>query len=303
MRRRLVIGLAVALALAAGARWLPLRALFSDSESAAAGRSPQGEAAAEGALPAREPLAAPRGALFAAPPPPKAAAAAAAAEIKPTAPPVPYRVAGTIVQDGATKVVLARGERLLVIDEGDTLEGGYHVDKVGGDEVTLVYMALGTRERLRVATAAAEAPLPSAPAAAGGSLPPGRLRWEGPEQVKAGTPFNLALKLTSNEPLQATPLQLEYDAQALEAVAVRPGKFFGPDASFSYRINPSGSIVVRPVGPAAAAADAELIIVTFKPVRAAPAAEVRIVALQLQRAAGAPIPAEPLAAFRTAIIP
>jgi len=56
----------------------------------------------------------------------------------------------------------------------------------------------------------------------------------------------VALKLTSDQPVRASPLQLSFDAKLLEAVAVRPGGFFS-DGSFTYRVNPGGSIfVARP---------------------------------------------------------
>jgi hypothetical protein len=131
---------------------------------------------------------------------------------------------------------------------------------------------------------------------------PAQLRWDGPPSVKTGSVFNLALKVTSDQPVRAAPLRVSYDALLLEPVAVRPGKFFAADASFSYRIDPSGSIIVSASGAGAAAADAELVILSFKPVRAAAAAEVNLAALQLQ-GSGRAVPNDPIAAFRTAITP
>lgn len=311
MRRKLLVGVAVVAAALAGARWLPLPAQFSASAPPAATKAPSAESPADvkaherfDALPARAPLGQPHGALFAAPaPPPKPPAPAPVAEAKPVPPPMPYRVAGTMVHGGVSKVVLAKGDRVLTVEEGDTLEGGYRVDGIGPEEITLVYVPLDLRERLSLASGAVAA-TPSAPASAGGSLPAAQLRWEGPERVQAGNTFTLALKVTSNEPLRAAPLQVSYDAQLLEAVAVRPGRFFAGDASFSYRVNPAGSIFVGASGAgSSAAADAELVILTFKPIRPSAAAEVRIASLQLQGAVGKPIAAEPVPAYRTSITP
>ena len=310
MRRKVLAGLLIAGALIVAARWIAQPSMFSPS-GAGPSRSAEAPAAKPqaherfAALPARAPLGPPRGALFAAPPPPspKPVAAAPAEPAKPAPPPMPYRVAGSVSHDGVTKVVLAKGDRVLTVEEGDKLDGGYRVEKIRADEVTLVYEALGMSERLAVAGAAAGSAPASAPASAGGSLKPAQLRWVGPGQVKAGSVFTVALRLTSSEPLRASPLELQYDAQLLEAVAVRPGKFFGGDASFSYRINPAGSIVVAASAPGASASDDELVVVSFKPIRPATAAEVRIGALQLQRPAGAALTAEPLAPFRTAITP
>lgn len=305
MRRRVLIGVAVLAAAAAVAHWLPMPAFVPEQVTAA--HSPQ-PAAPEGkpeerlsALPERAPLGAPRGALFSAPPPPKPAPkpAAQVAEPKPVPPPMPYRVAGRIVHNGANKVVVAKGERVFTVAEGDKLEGGYRVERVSADEITLVYEPLGMSERLAIAAAPA-APR-TAPASAGGSVRAAQLHWDGPERVKAGSVFELALKVTSSEPVRSAPLRVSYDPQLLEPVAVRAGKFFGADASFSYRIDPSGSILVSASGASAPADDAELVILSFKPVRAAPSAEVKLAALSLQRGAGVPLPSEPLGAFRTAI--
>ena len=305
MRRRLLLGLVVAAVAALGLRWLPLPTPVSEPVTSAA-NPPQAvpEKKSEerfAALPERAPLGEPRGALFATPPPPPKPARkpAPVVETKPVPPPMPYRVAGKLVHNGVSKVVMLKGDRVLTVQQGDTLEGGYRVDKIGTDEITLVYEPLGTLERLAVASAAA--PTPNAPASAGGSMRPAQLRWDGPESVKAGSVFNLALKVTSDQPVRGAPLRVSYDALLLEPVAVRPGKFFA-DASFSYRIDPSGSIIVSASGAGAAAADAELVILSFKPVRAAAAAEVKLSALQLQ-GSGRAVPSDPLAAFRTAITP
>jgi hypothetical protein len=255
------------------------------------------------ALPARAPLGELRGALFAAPAAPKPAVAAPPPPAQPSAPPMPYRVAGRVMHDGITKVVLAKGDLVLPVEQGETLEGGYRVDAIGADEITLVYLPLGIRERLPVAASiSGEAPA-GTPAGAGGSPRPAQLRWEGPERVQAGNAFNVTLKVTSDEPLRASPLQVTFDAQVLEAVAVRPGKFFGADSSFNYRVNPQGSIFVGASGQGSVAADAELVILTFKPIRPAASTEVKISSLVLQGAIGKSIVVEPVSAYRTSITP
>ena len=310
MRRKLILGLSVAAVAALALHWLPLPALVSDPAPTAAPQiqnSPQESNPTDrfAALPDRAPLGEPRGALFATPPPPAPKPARKpepVVEPMPVPPPMPYRVAGKVVHDGVSKVVVLKGDRVLTVQQGDTLEGGYRVDKIGADEITLVYEPLGTLERLAVASNSAAAPTPNAPASAGGSMRPAQLRWDGPESVKAGSVFNLALKVTSDQPVRGAPLRVSYDALLLEPVAVRPGKFFAADASFSYRIDPSGSIIVSASGAGATAADAELVILSFKPVRAAAAAEVKLSALQLQ-GSGRAVPSDPIAAFRTAITP
>jgi hypothetical protein len=263
------------------------------------------------ALPSRDAIGKPRGELFGfrswAPSRPVARAGPAAAPAAPTPPPMPYRIAGQVVHDGTARVVLARDDRVLTVREGEMLDDNYRVESIKADGVTLVYLPLGVREQLPVTAAlkldtpavATASAAPETSSAAGGSRP-AQLRWEGPERVQAGNNFNVALKLTSDQPVRASPLQLSFDAKLLEAVAVRPGGFFS-DGSFTYRVNPGGSIFVGASGTGGAAADAEFLIVTFRPIRSG-AAELKLSSLVLQGATGRAIAHEAPAAFRTAII-
>ena len=268
------------------------------------------DAAAPGrfeALPARESLGATRGELFSArswtpPAAPAAAAAGPTVSTPPAPPPMPYRVAGQVMHDGSAHIVLARGDAVLVVREGEVLDGGYRVEAIRSDRVTLLYEPLGTRNDLPiVGVEIPPAATASAPAATPVAQSPAQLRWEGPARVQAGTTFNVALKLTSEEALRATPLQLSFDAAVLEPVEVRAGRYFS-DGTFSYRVNPSGSIFVGASGKGSSANDAELVILSFKPIRSGTTAELKLSSVLLQGAAGRPIAPDPPAAFRTALI-
>ena len=208
------------------------------------------------------------------------------------------------MHDGAARIVLARGDAVHIVQEGERLEGGYRVESIRSDRVTLIYEPLGTRNELPVlpidAPKAAEAPKAAQPPARADSRP-AQLRWEGPERVRAGTAFNVALKLTSNEPLHASPMQLSFDASLLEPVEVRAGRYFS-DGMFSYRVNPAGSIFVGASGKGSAAADAELLVVRFKPIRSGVTAELKLSSVSLQSVAGRTIAHDQPAAFRTAIL-
>jgi len=266
-------------------------------------------------LPSRDGLSGPRGELFGSNAPPVRAAPkhktpveAAAPPPAPVAPPMPYRVAGQVVHDGPPRVVLARDDRVFFVREGDMLEGGYRVESIKSDAVTLVYTPLDERQTLAVASAL-QVPVvpPSASASAGrgakqvaaGGGRPAQLRWEGPASVTAGNEFEVALKITSDKLVRGSPLQLSYDAKVLEPVAVRAGEFFA-EGSFTYRVNPSGSITVGAFGKGDVPDDAEFVVVTFKPIRAGATTELKLSSLVLQGAAGAVVH-EPLAAFRTSI--
>lgn len=134
------------------------------------------------ALPAREPMAAPQGELFGPrswTPPAPAQARARKPALKPSAPPMPYRVAGQVTREGGTRVVLAKADRIYEVREGDTLEDGYRVESIKPDAVTLVYLPLAHRERLLVTGAALslESGRASSAEQASVSLPPSAVTW------------------------------------------------------------------------------------------------------------------------------
>ena len=304
-----IIGWVIALG-AVGAAALLVPEPSSETADVSAGpvqaqKSSQARSAgAEGrfeALPSREPLGERRGDLFSArswappPAPARVATAAPAPSAGPTVPPMPYRVAGQVMHDGAANVVLARNDRVYIVREGEELDGGYRVESIQPDRVTLLYEPLGVRNELPVLK------LETPPAQAAADARPAQLRWEGPERVQAGTAFNVALKLTSKEPLRASPLQLSFDAALLEPVDVRAGRYFA-DGMFSYRVNPAGSIFVGASGKGAEAADAELLVVRFKPIRAGATAELKLSSVSLQSHSGQAIAHDQPAAFRTAIV-
>jgi hypothetical protein len=155
---------------------------------------------------------------------------------------------------------------------------------------------------------AASAPIPTSSVVGtdpGAAKQPARLLWAGPQQVKLGARFDVALRVTSSQPLHASPMLLRFDPAYLEFVAAKPGKFFGGgDRIFSYRANPDGSIFVGASGQAAmSAADAELLVLTFRPLKSAPAAELSVASMSLQGATGQAIAFGQPEAFRTAIAP
>jgi hypothetical protein len=94
-------------------------------------------------LPQRSALGEPAGDLFGSqswqPPPPKVGAAPA----KPVAPPVPYRFAGKLMQNGELQIFLSKGDAPIPIKQGEILDGAYRVESITEDRVTLVYVPLG----------------------------------------------------------------------------------------------------------------------------------------------------------------
>ena len=316
-RKNKVLGWTLAAAAAGGVWLFADRSAPPASDSQPVATAPKSEPrSGEGALtlPPRAGLSGLRGELFGTSPPPVHRApkpktpveAAAPPPPAPVAPPMPYRVAGQVVHDGPPRVVLAREDRVFFVREGDLLEGGYRVESIKSDAVTLVYTPLDERQTLAVASALQVPVVAPTAAAAGrgakqvaaGEGRPAQLRWEGPARVTAGSEFEVALKITADKLVRGSPLQLSYDAKMLEPVAVRAGEFFA-EGSFTYRVNPSGSITVGAFGKGDVPDDAEFVVVTFKPIRAG-AAELKLSSLVLQGAGGAVVH-EPIAAFRTSI--
>jgi hypothetical protein len=323
VRKKTILGLAALAGIAAAAAVLLLEQAAAPDHSVAPAAAIEGggSRSAESrfaALPPREGLSRQHGDPFGVRSAPAHRAAAAgpaqaapAAPPVPTAPPMPYRVAGQLVRDGVPQVVLARDDRVMIVREGQVLDGGYRVESITPGGVTLVYTALDARETLPFSSVLpAPKALAGAPAAnerkaaahepRSAAAQPATLRWEGPEQVQAGSNFNVALKITSHQVVRGSPVQLSFDAKLLEPVAVRAGDFFA-DGSFTYRVNPGGSIFVGAFGNGAVAADAEFLVVTFKPIRSGGVAELSISSMVLQGAAGSSVVHEPVAAFRTSI--
>lgn len=249
-----------------------------------------------------------RGELFGAPPPPPPPVVAATpAPVVAVAPPLPYRFAGRVRKGAEEEFLVSKGDLIIPVRAGDVLDGTYRVVAAKADGIELVYLPLGTSERIAVSSVLDMDPPP--PAIAAPALPaveaydgkPAQLRWEGPKQVRAGAAFDVALRVSTQQPLRAAPLQLRYAPGVLEAVAVKPGAFVG-EGSFAFRVSPDGAIFV---GASAAApapgADAELVVVTFRPLKAGTTAEVSMSALSLQGAAGRAIAHEQPAVFRAAI--
>lgn len=94
--------------------------------------------------------------------------------------------------------------------------------------------------------------------------------WLGPQQVKAGEQFQLAIQLNSNGGLRGMPFQLAYDTSALRVVDVVEGDFFnqnGGQTSFSSNVDiTNGKIFIGVVrsGADAVSGDKKLAVITFK---------------------------------------
>src|SRR5258705_495498 len=119
----LVFGAAAAAA--AAAAWLPLPAtspVATERDAKAEKRAHSSQAESRfAALPQRDSIAKPASPIFFAQSwnaAPQNAAAQTAHVAPPAAPAMPYRVAGSVFQDGARQIILARGDAVLTVREG-----------------------------------------------------------------------------------------------------------------------------------------------------------------------------------------
>ncbi len=266
---------------------------------------------AELELPARRALSRARGELFGAPPVTvQKAAPVASAPPAPAAPPVPYRFAGRVLKGAEEEVLVSKGELVFPVKVGDTLDGAYKVASISAERIELVYLPLGTADRIVVTSALEAERAPSALGAVSAPAPapapalddrPAQLRWEGPDRVQAGSSFSVALRVSTKEALRAAPMQLRFEPGVLEALEVRPGKFFD-QGNFAYRVNAQGSIFVGATAPGGAPGrDAELLVVTFKSIKAGATAELNVTSLSLQGVAGRMVAHDRVATFRVPI--
>jgi hypothetical protein len=91
-------------------------------------------------------FAAAAGALFAArswqPPPPPPPPPG-----KPSAPPLPFKYAGKLIEDKTVRVFLTQGNTTTLVAQGDTL-GNYDIERVTTSSVALLYRPLREKQTL-----------------------------------------------------------------------------------------------------------------------------------------------------------
>jgi hypothetical protein len=135
---------------------------------------------------------------------------------------------------------------------------------------------------------------------------PARLKLEGPGQAQLGAEFDVALKITSTVPVSAWPMQVGFDPEVVEMVAVRPGAAVSSAQArdFSFTLIRNGTISIAASNPVAAPlADAQVVELTFRPLQPGTTAEVWISALRLQDAAGRALDYDVISPIKIPVIP
>jgi len=75
---------------------------------------------------------------------------AAAKQAAPVTPSLPFRFAGRLYQNGGIQTYLARGDDVFPVNVGDALQGGYRVESIGDEKVTLVYLPSQARQAVEM---------------------------------------------------------------------------------------------------------------------------------------------------------
>lgn len=70
-----------------------------------------------------------------------------AAPAPPSPPPLPFRYLGRYTAD-APLVVLTKGDAMFLAKAGDTLDGGWRVDSIGGPAIQLTYLPLQVKQSI-----------------------------------------------------------------------------------------------------------------------------------------------------------
>jgi hypothetical protein len=67
----------------------------------------------------------------------------------PTAPPLPFTFVGRYSDAGSQMIILAKGDRIYTVAEGDVIENTYRVEKLTSGKINLTYLPLNIAQSLR----------------------------------------------------------------------------------------------------------------------------------------------------------
>jgi hypothetical protein len=81
---------------------------------------------------------------------PARARQAPAAAPAPSAPPLPFRYIGQLIEDGKLEIILLRGSEHLTVAEPGALDAEYRVDALSESSIAFTYLPLNTRQTLDI---------------------------------------------------------------------------------------------------------------------------------------------------------
>ncbi len=67
---------------------------------------------------------------------------------------MPFVYIGMYVDEGRETVMLMRGEQLLLVKQGETIDNTYRLERVTADRIELTYLPLGMRQSVHTHDAA-----------------------------------------------------------------------------------------------------------------------------------------------------
>lgn len=111
----------------------------------------------------------------------------------PKVPVMPYRYAGKVLHEGRMKIFLAKGDEVIAIRKGDTLDRVYRVQSIEKTRITLLYLPLARRQTIPVDSAlplaGAQAAPDTAAESSAGESPPSSARASPPSSARASPPM------------------------------------------------------------------------------------------------------------------
>jgi hypothetical protein len=152
------------------------------------------------------------------PPPPMPQAPPPAARAKPQAPPFTYSYVGRMEEDGVTRLLLARGDALVIVSPGEKIEGGFRVDRIDDDSITVSHAGTRTTRKLSLDMLAAQR-APAARAAPTNGLAPSQPGY-GSVQPQSVDPPIPEPAITAPEPMP--PMQPAFVPPAPAALPPSP---------------------------------------------------------------------------------
>jgi hypothetical protein len=84
---------------------------------------------------------------------PKARPEQAASAPPPSAPPLPFSYSGRVIANGKTETFVMRGNELLSIAPGASIDGEYRVESISESSIVFTYLPLKTHQSLELAEA------------------------------------------------------------------------------------------------------------------------------------------------------
>jgi hypothetical protein len=84
------------------------------------------------------------------PPPPPPVVAPPPPPPPPTAPPLPFTFMGRYVDGGKPVIFLTAGDRLLMVHDGDVVDGTYRIDGIVGTQLQILYLPLNIKQFLDI---------------------------------------------------------------------------------------------------------------------------------------------------------